>query len=122
MEYATFLDRVIEEGIEAAKVDYANSPEKLAGALAGFELCRHKVPSALKRHLEDARRMTAELYRGNAKAEAYWHSRCYESEIEWVCNVVSAMLYNQGVEPLVPPTVNGVMKAASIIGVARATV
>ena len=27
----------------------------------------------------------------------YWKTRCYEAEIEWVCNIVSAMMVNEAI-------------------------
>ena len=54
----------------------------------------------------------------------YWWFRCFQLEVEWVCNVVSAMLMNEGHHtPLLSwlPTANGAMKAASIVGIAPNT-
>ncbi len=59
------------------------------------------------------------------RKDNYWWFRCYQAEVEWVCNVVSAMLMNEGhITPLLSwlPTANGYIKVASIIGVAQVDV
>lgn len=117
MTYQEFLTRVIDDGIEAAKRDYGEG-EKLEGSVKGFESCRGKNPPEILDLLVAARKACHDAYRNNV-AEGYWGLRCCEAEIEWVANCVSAMLVNQGVEPLTStlPTARGVMKAAQIIGV-----
>jgi len=133
--YEDLLARVIDDGIVAASRDYARSPSKRRGAVAGFEACRGKSPDQLRQLLHDARLATRNaterhhpLYRKRldaywetrcyeAEIDAYWETRCYEAEIEWVCNVVSAALANQGLPTIVPPTARGVMAAAVVLGV-----
>ncbi len=115
MDYMTFLARVVDEGIKAASESYANKPDKLRGAVAGFEACRGKGPSELKALLESARAASARAH--TSQAENYWETRCFELEIEWTCNVVSSALHNQGQPTIVVPTARGYMKAASILGV-----
>lgn len=120
--YEEFLTRIIDDGIAAARADYKEKPDHLEGAIAGFEACRGKTSDEIARLLESSRRVTAEIGRHNASGSPYWHSRCYELEIEWVANVISAALWNEGKEPLAPhlPTARGVMKAAEILGVGGA--
>ena len=120
--YEDLLARVIDDGIVAASRDYARSPSKRRGAVAGFEACRGKSPDQLRQLLHDARLATRNaterhhpLYR--KRLDAYWETRCYEAEIEWVCNVVSAALANQGLPTIVPPTARGVMAAAVVLRV-----
>lgn len=115
MTYEKFLERVINDGIEAAKSDYANDKMKRQGSVAGFEACRGKTPAQLAELLAQAREAThlACLKR----VEGYWRVRCYEAEVEWVCNCVSAMAMNEGLETIIPPTARGVMKVAEIVGV-----
>src|SRR6266404_1999518 len=114
MDYWKFLGRVIDDGIAAAKADYAKPRQKdqLEGSIAGFEACRKKAPLELKNLLEMARQQTRSAR--VQEAENYWWFRCYELEIEWVCNVVSAAMMNQGAGQIVPPTGRGLMKAAEI--------
>lgn len=116
--YATFLARVIDDGIEAARRDYAEPRQanKLRGAVAGFEACRGKSPVALAALLAEARERTMVAYR--EQADNYWEVRCFEAEVEWTCNVVSAAFHNQGLSVIVPPTMRGALKAAEILGVA----
>jgi len=116
VDYATFLERIINEGIEAAKESYKKDALKRDGAIEGFEACRGLEPKQLLELLGDARAMTQEAF--NDQSDDYWRIRCREAEIEWVCNVVSAMLHNQGIKPIVPPTARGMMKAASILNAA----
>jgi len=119
MEYNTLLTRIIDEGIEAAKKSYANRPDKLKGSVDGFESCRGKSPAELASALAAAGAATnaARICR----ADNYWEVRCFELEVEWMCNVVSAALLNQGLPTIVQPTARGMMKAASIIGVKEAS-
>lgn len=118
MNYKEFLERVINEGIEAAKKHYAKpeQKEKLAGSIAGFEDCRGRTPEELLWLVGESEKRTAEAYRKNPRE--YWKTRCFELEVEWVCNVVSAMLVNEGRKPILPqfPTARAVLKAAEILG------
>ena len=117
MEILEFINRVVDEGIAAAKEDYSapKDEDKLNGALEGFELCRNKVPHEIEVLLMQARETTRQAHmRG---ADNYWKIRCREAEIEWVANCVSAVLHNQGLPTIISPTVRGYLKAASIVGV-----
>jgi hypothetical protein len=115
MFYDDFLKRVIDDGIEAAKADYDKPEEKerLEGSIEGFEACRGKDPAALFRLLQQARRRTAEAH--NGRSDFYWRIRCFEAEIEWICNVISASMTNSGFPPIVPVTANGIAQAARIL-------
>ena len=119
MSYEDFLDRVIAEGIQGAEEDYAGStPSKIlkrTGAVQGFRLCKDCTPEQLKELYGEAGKKVDVAYK--AQAQDYWYWRCYQSEIEWVCNVVSAMLTNEGREPLAAhfPTARGMIKASAIL-------
>jgi hypothetical protein len=119
MDYNEFLNRVINEGIEAAKADYKEERQKphLEGLIAGFEACRNKNPLELIEVFKEANEYVKLNYDVPTK---YWWFRCYQLEVEWVCNVVSAVLVNEGKPPIFSwlPTCNGMLKAAKIIGVA----
>jgi hypothetical protein len=52
-------------------------------------------------------------------SQDYWWYRYYELQVEWVCNVLSAILQNQGWPVIVTPTVRGAMAAANIVGVGK---
>lgn len=113
--YDALLEQVILDGCEEVRAVYAEKDEQREGALSGFEACRGKPPSELKRILGWARKNTAAAFRSEQR---YWFWRMRELQIEWVCNVVSAALVNQGDPEIIPPTARGVMKAAAILGVA----
>lgn len=130
MTYEEFLARIIDDGIEAARRDYAKKTRAahLRGAVAGFEACRGKSPIELKVLLDRACMASHdahdELVQGRraspgstrpANLAGYWEARCYELEVEWVCNCVSAMLYNEGHPVIVPPTARGTIRAAEVL-------
>lgn len=120
MAYDTFLAQVITEGIAACEKDYAKDTqtEKREGAIAGFEVCRGKSPVELGRILANARARLHDASRELAgpRRDGYWRIRCFEAEVEWVCNVVSAALMNNGEPVIIQPTARGVLKAAAILG------
>jgi hypothetical protein len=115
-----FLDRVIDEGIVAARRDYSrpDQKDKLEGSIAGFEACRGKSVLELKDLLDEANKSAdASAHREDAR---YWYFRCQAAEIEWCCNCVSAVLYNEGRPVIIQPTANAVMQVARIVGVRNA--
>ncbi len=124
MEYLTALDAIIDRGIAAAKRDYAHKPGKLRGAVAGFEACRNRTPTQLKELLEDAARntrtarMLSQDHNDEELEGSYWAVRCYEAEVDWVCNCVSVLLARKGLPTIVPPTDRAALTVASIVGVA----
>lgn len=119
MTYKEFIERVINEGIEAAKVDYIKpeDQERLEGSIAGFEACRNKYPFQLVDVLNEANEEMNQAY--TERKKNYWWFRCFQAEVEWVCNVVSAMLINNQQASITSylPTARGFMKAAEIIGI-----
>jgi len=112
------LNRIIDDGIVVAKADYKlpEQKQKRDRSVAGFEACRGKTPAQLAELLESARKSTREAHLNEARN--YWEIRCFESEVEWVCNCASAILANQHLPVIVTPTYRGVMKAAQVVGVA----
>jgi hypothetical protein len=119
MNYQEFLTKVIDEGVVAAKGDYTSLRQQphLHGSVAGFEVCRGKQPAELSTLLKEAETSTNESRRNQEDADTYWFKRCYELEIGWVCNVVSALLMNEGLPTIVPVSARGMFKAAGIVGV-----
>lgn len=117
MNYDQFLDEVIDGGIAGARKDYANKKEHLRGALAGFAACRDKTPTELAELLADARNMQKAALA--SRSTDYWYHRCYEAEVEWVCNCISAMMVNERVTPIINPTARGAMRAAEILRAAN---
>jgi hypothetical protein len=119
MDYETFLTRIIDDGIAAARADYANDEDKREGSVEGFEACRGKAPLDILKLLTEAGAATLRAMREDDTH--YWRIRCREAEIEWVANCVSAILINMGSAPLAShlPTARAVMKAAEVFGVSR---
>ena len=115
--YKQFLARVIDDGIAAARHDYAEprNAQKLAGAIAGFEACRGLDPLQILDALIDANARADQAFRD--RSDDYWFHRCFALEVEWVANCLSAVLMNEGRPTIIPPTARGVFKAAQIIGV-----
>lgn len=119
MNLIEFTDRAINQGIEAAREDYKDSPDRLRGSLAGFEACRGKNPGELAELLIQANRDTMAAFHQASSGDGsgnYWEIRCREAEIDWVCNVVSAILVQDGQPPIVPVTAGGMILAAKIMG------
>lgn len=119
MNYTEFLTRIINDGIEAAKNDYVGKEDKLKGSIAGFEACRGKNPDELKELLSKAAKDTFHAHMKHIPN--YWEIRCFEAEVEWVCNCVSAMLMNEKLPTIIPPTARAVIKVAEVIGVSPIT-
>jgi hypothetical protein len=118
MDYLSAVNAIVDDGIEECRLVYTRPDQSLKrdGAIRGFEECRglspHEIAALLgraKADREDARRR---------EAPDYWYWRMREAQVEWVANVVSALLYNQGLPVIVPPTARGMLKAADVVGVA----
>ena len=109
------LNQIIDDGIEACKLDYKDRPMELKGSVAGFEACRNKTPIELKEILDTANQKTHQAFL--EQVDNYWEVRCFALEVEWVCNVLSAILMNNGLPIIIPPTCRGILKAADIVGV-----
>ena len=125
MDYFTALDAVIRRGITAARESYKDAPHKLEGSVAGFRACQNKIPEELDRILTQAHQKTVDARHksndGIITSSEYWKTRCYEAEVEWVCNCVSVMLLNQGVKSPFPkhigPTARAAILVSKIVGV-----
>lgn len=119
MNLKEFVDVVVDQGIEAVKRDYARPDQKKKrdGSIAGFEECRDKDPDELKLLLETAA-IAREDARENDK-DGYWWYRCYEAEVEWVCNCVSVLLMQLNQPTIIIPTARAAIHASRIVGVTR---
>lgn len=121
MEYDEYLNKIIDDGIAAAKRDYSEPRQasKLKGSIAGFEACRGLQPTGIAALLRERHDVTRQAFRDRTRgSDAYWEIRCFEAEVEWVANCVSAVLMNAGQPVIINPTARGVMKAAEVVGVA----
>lgn len=126
MNYLAFLNQVIDRGIAAAREGYATSdPGMLEGALAGFESCRGRSPRRLAEHLIRANRAVGRSFAymhqepTPLRLKRGWWLRCYQAEVDWVANCVSAVMQNQGLPVLAGhhPTARAILAAAQIVGV-----
>jgi hypothetical protein len=133
MTYDDFCKQLIDDGIAAARADYADDrPDMLAGSLEGFEACRGKAPHEILELLSLARQESRVAMQrayendtpkgfpnppatGNVFGARYQHLACKEAEIEWVLNVVSAALESSGEKPLTYITARGVLAAGRIL-------
>ena len=122
MNYEQFIQKVVKKGIEAVKEDY-KLPERKAirkGSIAGFEACIGKNPIQLFNLLENASAKTRKLMIEDRKnPDRYLEARGFELEVEWVCNCVSCLLYNEGKPTIVPPTAGAFIFTSKIIGVKK---
>lgn len=118
MRFQDFLRRVIEESIKNCKEDFARRTAtyktELPASVAGLEACRDKSPPQLAQLLERARKVNQIAYRQQTDINRYWQVTAFMAEVEWVCNVVSVVLINQGIAYLVPPTTSAVILASRI--------
>lgn len=117
MNWDNFINQVVDRGIEAAKRDYIRKDQKalLDGSIAGFAACRDSSVTELAKLLKDAWERFREV--DPSLHESLWFARGYYNEIQWVCNVVSAALYNQNLPVILQPTARGMKTAADILGV-----
>ena len=117
--YFDAINAVIDDGIEAARLDYTKPDDnlKLNGSIKGFEECRGKTPVQLTVQLAVARARAQQAQR--ERAADYWYWRCRAAEIEWVCNVISVLLMQHDLPTIVPPTVRGMLKAMDIAGIKK---
>ena len=125
LTYVEFLHEVVERGIKSAQGDeiLAKYPRRLKGSIDGFNACRCKTPEQLAQLLVEANRKTHNARldahdKDEEGAEAYWEQNYYGIQVDFVCNVVSAMLMNENKPVIVPPRASGVMVCAEILGVA----
>ena len=117
MNYQELIEKIVEKGIKAAKRDYTQKDQKsiLKGSIAGFKACLGKTITELSDLLEKAQK---DSYLGDHKnIDEHWYKRGYSLEIEWVCNVVSVVLYNEGLPVIINPTARGAITASDIVGV-----
>jgi hypothetical protein len=118
------LDRLISDGIAEVRAAYAAPADHHLrdGAVSGFEACRGKTPLELvalwTTTREENHQIRTACQRHQRDSQDYWQSRYKEFQIEFVCNVISAGLINNGQVPLLAhlPTIRGARKYAEIVG------
>lgn len=124
MDFNNFIKQVVDIGIDSAKKDYKREDQKalLRGSIAGFKACLGKSPLELSELLDKAMRESSDWtlqsdHKSKKHIDKHWYLRGYALEVEWVCNVVSCALLNQGLPTIVPPTARGMIMASKILGV-----
>jgi hypothetical protein len=120
--YEQLLDRVISDGISEVAATCADLKDqhKRDGAIEGFEACRGQSPDELvKLWLATEEEISRMRMIPDTDAKLYWRQRYKALQIEWVCNVISVGLTQNGHHPLLGhlPTARGAMKYAQIVGV-----
>ena len=115
MNINEFLEIIINDGIESVKKCYSKPEDdhKLKGSIDGFEACRNKNPLELRGLFEK----TCKERMGAFDHDNYWRIAYKNLQVEWVCNCVSAILLNQKLPVIIPPTARGVMRAAEVAGI-----
>ncbi len=110
LRYQDFLASVIDESkIVVSKYFVNNGSAARWGALAGLEACRDKSPPQLSALLERSYRVHhAALH--ETVLERYSKIASFLHEVLWICTVISCVLVNQGIVPIVQPT----LKAARV--------
>lgn len=119
LRYQDFLKRIVEESTIGATESYGHREDPkgkamLEGAKAGLKACLNLSPPQLDALLRRARRVQQAAFRQNSNINRYWRVNCFMAEVEWVCNVVSCALVNQGIPPIVEPTMRGAQLAMRI--------
>jgi len=122
MTYREFVTRIIIEGITELGIpaDYSATEADCAGALAGYLACREcESAPELGILLAFARNKHAEVIAAPVPdATACVFAARFAQSVEWVCNCTSALLLNEGLQPLTRPTSRGIMKCSELLGAA----
>lgn len=111
------MEKIIDRGIEAAKLDYKSDPIKLAGAINGFEACRGKAPLKLIPIWQFSNKKA--FYAREKESKNYWFWRCRAMEIDWVLNNVACFLGANGVPFPWQTTVRGYLNVSKILGLTK---
>jgi hypothetical protein len=120
MTYEEFLSEVVKQGIAAARRDYTRANQKalLKGSVAGFTACMGKSPVELLTLLDESHKKANQIRQEEeVDHDKYWEARGFALEVEWVCNCVSCLQYNEGRATLIPPTAGAMIFVSKIVGV-----
>lgn len=115
-DFESVLAQIIDAGKTSANESYGGKPEKeqhLRGAMDGFEACRGKDSDGLLALLKKAYRSANDSVMKQEADVWYWKARY--AEIEWTCNVMSAVLDANRLPVIIHPTVRGVRAAQHIL-------
>lgn len=116
--YEDFLEAVVRDGLAEVETAYAGEgrEQKLAGAVAGFEMMRGKPRGELKALADEARERAVEA--SAEQGDDYWFWRMRSAQAEWVLNVINAADYAHGRPTDFPATSRGLEKAVGVLGAA----
>lgn len=114
MRLSEFTSRAIDDAIISAHDMYKHDEPKRVGAIAGLEACRGLEPHQLATLLIAAN--TAAVNAKRMNNQRMMEAIAFRTEIVWICEVVSVVLENQNLAPLVQYTPQAYHKAAEIIG------
>lgn len=123
MDYFVFLNRLIDEGIGNANASYIPTDPRGEGWITGFSICRDKAPYELNELCDEVNEYFDKFLEDKEGSELgdglinYWWFRYYKYGVEFVMDVVSAILVNEGKKPLKPfyPTPMAQMRATTIL-------
>jgi hypothetical protein len=108
----------VTDGIQTAKDAYKDerSKDKLDGSIDGLTAC---VGATSIEELIDIYNNISTYVR-NAKRDDYdnyFYFRFYQLRVEWILDIISAILVNEGMRSLSPalPTIKGITKATTIL-------
>lgn len=114
-----FLSFLLDDCLEDARIQHAYDADRniFLGTERAIAECREAMIGDRL-----AEQVTALLNRAQADAaatlsthdEMYWYSR--EVQIEWVAGVVSILLINMHLPPIIQPTREAALAAAKLIG------
>lgn len=132
MTYPEFLNRLIAERTITVQNDKSLKNNQILGKKKAIEDCTNKLPQSLKELLDYANEMRTkehinhlgESYQKltddkNVEQQKLWWFIGYQTEIEWITNVVAAFFMHTDKQKITVglPTERGLKRAAEILGV-----
>ncbi len=92
MTLEQLIVKAIEDGIKSVQ-EQEHDPRRLAGYLAGFEICRSlQGPKDYADVLSVRHREEVEFRWQNDDVEGYWEYRCATIQIEWCYEIMKVAL------------------------------
>ena len=113
MTYQQFLNMAIDREKKEVEKSFAGFKPHLEGGLAGLEACRDMPPPALAELLQRAWFVQHKAFH-KTQLRRYWRVLSFYHEVEWICHVISVALINQGIDPIVRPSMLAAYVASDI--------
>lgn len=118
MNYQEFLRALVEDSVRIITEEWKQMDDPLLhcmleGGRAGALACRDKSPPELNKLLQRARGVHRSAFHSTIRSR-YWRITYFLHEVEWICNVISFVLVNQDMQPIVRPTIKAAKTAARI--------